>query len=179
MSRGVIYPPLNHPVNLTIIRYLHFSLLLLVISLGIHASPDLKRINLIVSDLDRSLEIYRDVIGMEVFEIKNSKKGSYAYKVFNLPKNAEMRFASLNVGSKSRGFSLTEIKNTELPSLDGIKMTTAVIQVEGLREIYKKIVKMNLNSTAIDEDLTPEGEIFAEFSFTDYDGHLVVLYELK
>ena len=116
---------------------------------------------------------------MEVFEIKNSKKGSYAYKVFNLPENAEMRFASLNVGSKSRGFSLTEIKNTELPSLDGIKMTTAVIQVEGLREIYKKIVKMNLNSTAIDEDLTPEGEKFAEFSFTDYDGHLVVLYELK
>jgi len=108
-----------------------------------------------------------------------STKGSYAYKVFNLPENAEMRFASLNVGSKSRGFSLTEIKNTELPSLDGIKMTTAVIQVEGLREIYKKIVKMNLNSTAIDEDLTPEGETFAEFSFTDYDGHLVVLYELK
>ena len=166
-------------MHLIIVRYLHFSLLLLVISFGINASPDLKRINLIVSDLDRSLEIYRDVIGMEVFEIKNSKKGSYAYKVFNLPENAEMRFASLNVGSKSRGFSLTEIKNTELPSLDGIKMTTAVIQVEGLREIYKKIVKMNLNSTAIDEDLTPEGETFAEFSFTDYDGHLVVLYELK
>ena len=76
---------------------------------------------------------------MEVFEIKNSTKGSYAYKVFNLPEDAEMRFASLNVGSKSRGFSLTEIKNTELPSLDGIKMTTAVIQVEGLREIYKQI----------------------------------------
>ena len=116
---------------------------------------------------------------MEVFEIKNSKKGSYAYDVFNLPEDAEMRYASMNIGSKTRGFSLTEIKNAELPSLDGIKMTTAVIQVEGLREIYKQIVDMNLNSTAIDEDLTPEGEIFAEFSFTDYDGHLVVLYELK
>ena len=166
-------------MNSVIVRYIHFSLLLLAVSLGTNASPDLKRINLIVSDLDRSLEIYRDVLGMEVFEIKNSKKGSYAYKVFNLPENAEMRFASLNVGSKTRGFSLTEIKNAELPSLDGIKMTTAVIQVEGLREIYNKIVKMNLYSTAIDQDLTPEGVTFAEFSFTDYDGHLVVLYELK
>ena len=116
---------------------------------------------------------------MEVFEIKNSEKGSYAYKVFNLPKDADMRYASLNIGSKKRGFSLTEIKNTELPSLDGIKMTTAVIQVEGLREIYNKIVEMNLYSTAIDEDLTPEGIVFSEFSFTDYDGLLVVLYELK
>lgn len=166
-------------MNLTITKYLHLSLLFLAISFGIDASPDLKRMNLIVSDLDQSLEIYRDVIGMEVFEIKNSEKGSYAYKVFNLPEDADMRFASLNIGPKKRGFSLTEIKNAQLPSLDGIKMTTAVIQVEGLKEIYDKIVDMNLYSTAIDEDLTPEGIVFSEFSFTDYDGHLVVLYELK
>ena len=160
-------------------KYLYYSVFVLLISLGINASPDLKRINLIVSDLDQSLEIYRDVIGMEVFEIKNSEKGSYAYKVFNLPEDADMRYASLNIGSKTRGFSLTEIKNAELPSLDGIKMTTAVIQVKGLREIYDKIIDMNLYSTEIDEDTTPEGITFAEFSFTDYDGHLVVLYELK
>ena len=162
-----------------IMKYLYYSVFVFLISLGINASPDLKRINLIVSDLDQSLEIYRDVIGMEVFEIKNSEKGSYAYKVFNLPEDADMRYASLNIGSKTRGFSLTEIKNAELPSLGGIKMTTAVIQVEGLRQIYDKIIDMNLYSTEIDEDTTPEGITFAEFSFTDYDGHLVVLYELK
>ena len=166
-------------MHLTIIKYFQFPLFLLLISLGIGASPDLKRINLIVSDLDQSLEIYRDVIGMEVFEIKNSEKGSYAYKVFNLPEDADMRYASLNIGSKTRGFSLTEIKNAELPSLDGIRMTTAVIQVDSLREIYEKIIDMNLGYTAIDQDITPEGITFAEFSFTDYDGHLVVLYELK
>tara|TARA_B100001758_G_C17899997_1_gene348166 strand:- start:9 stop:494 length:486 start_codon:yes stop_codon:yes gene_type:complete len=160
-------------------KYLYYSVFVFLISLGINASPDLKRINLIVSDLDQSLGIYRDVIGMEVFEIKNSEKGSYAYKVFNLPEDADMRYASLNIGSKTRGFSLTEVKNAELPSLDGIKMTTAVIQVKGLREIYDKIIDMNLYSTEIDEDTTPEGITFAEFSFTDYDGHLVVLYELK
>tara|TARA_B100000674_G_scaffold431939_1_gene389444 strand:+ start:338 stop:823 length:486 start_codon:yes stop_codon:yes gene_type:complete len=160
-------------------KYVYYSVFVFLISLGINASPDLKRINLIVSDLDQSLGIYRDVIGMEVFEIKNSEKGSYAYKVFNLPEDADMRYASLNIGSKTRGFSLTEIKNAKLPSLDGIKMTTAVIQVKGLREIYDKIIDMNLYSTEIDEDTTPEGITFAEFSFTDYDGHLVVLYELK
>ena len=162
-----------------IMKYVYFTVFVFLISLGINASPDLKRINLIVSDLDQSLVIYRDVIGMEVFEIKNSEKGSYAYKVFNLPQDADMRYASLNIGSKTRGFSLTEIKNAKLPSYDGIKMTTAVIQVKGLREIYDRIIDMNLYSTEIDEDTTPEGITFAEFSFTDYDGHLVVLYELK
>ncbi len=162
-----------------IMKYVYYSVFVFLISLGINASPDLKRINLIVSDLDQSLVIYRDVIGMEVFEIKNSEKGSYAYKVFNLPEDADMRYASLNIGSKTRGFSLTEIKNAKLPSYDGIKMTTAVIQVKGLREIYDRIIDMNLYSTEIDEDTTPEGITFAEFSFTDYDGHLVVLYELK
>mgnify|MGYP002016431308 FL=1 len=162
-----------------IMKYVYYSVFVFLISLGINASPDLKRINLIVSDLDQSLVIYRDVIGMEVFEIKNSEKGSYAYKVFNLPQDADMRYASLNIGSKTRGFSLTEIKNAKLPSYDGIKMTTAVIQVKGLREIYDRIIDMNLYSTEIDEDTTPEGITFAEFSFTDYDGHLVVLYELK
>ena len=58
-------------------------------------------------------------------------------------------------------------------------MTTAVIQVKDLREIYQKIIDMNLYYTEIDQDITPEGITFAEFSFTDYDGHLVVLYELK
>ena len=166
-------------MHLAIIKYFHYFLLLFVMSLGVNASPNFKRMNLIVSDLEQSLEIYRDVIGMEVFEIKDSKKGSYAYKVFNLPEDADMRFASLNIGSKTRGFSLTEIKNAELPSLDGIRMTTAVIQVEDLREIYQKIIDMNLYYTEIDQDITPEGITFAEFSFTDYDGHLVVLYELK
>ena len=166
-------------MHLAIIKYFHYFLLLFVMSLGVNASPNFKRMNLIVSDLEQSLEIYRDVIGMEVFEIKDSKKGSYAYKVFNLPEDADMRFASLNIGSKTRGFSLTEIKNAELPSLDGIRMTTAVIQVNDLREIYQKIIDMNLYYTEIDQDITPEGITFAEFSFTDYDGHLVVLYELK
>ena len=41
----------------------------------------------------------------------------------------------------------------------------------------KNIINLGLNSTPIDEDITPEGTIFLEFSFTDYDGQLVVLYE--
>ena len=66
-------------MSLSLAKQLIPFLLLLILSLGANASPELKRINLLVSDLDRSLEIYEGVIGMEVFESKISKVDCYAY----------------------------------------------------------------------------------------------------
>jgi len=166
-------------MSLSLAKQLIPFLLLLILSLGANASPELKRINLLVSDLDRSLEIYEGVIGMEVFEIKISKADSYAYEVFNVPSDARLRFASLNVGSEKRAFALTEVTKAGLPSQDGIKMATAVIKINNLKEIYKQINDLELKTTRIDEDTTPEGRTFLEFSFVDYDGNLIVLYELK
>ena len=166
-------------MSLSLAKQLIPFLLLLILSLGANASPELKRINLLVSDLDRSLEIYEGVIGMEVFEIKISKTDSYAYEVFNVPSDARLRFASLNVGSEKRAFALTEVSNARLPSQDGIKMSTAVIKINKLKEIYNQIIDLELKATKIDEDITPEGRTFLEFSFVDYDGNLIVLYELK
>ena len=166
-------------MSLSLAKQLIPFLLLLILSLGANASPELKRINLLVSDLDRSLEIYEGVIGMEVFEIKISKADSYAYEVFNVPSGARLRFASLNVGSEKRAFALTEVTKAGLPSQDGIKMATAVIKINNLKEIYNQINDLELKATRIDEDITPEGRTFLEFSFVDYDGNLIVLYELK
>ena len=171
--------PLNHLMSFSPVKELTLSLLFLILSLGANASPELKRINILVSDLDRSLEIYEGVIGMEVFEIKVSKSGSYAYEVFDVPSNAKLRFASLNVGSEKRAFALTEVTNAELPKQEGIKMATAVIKISNLRQIYDQILDIGLKTTRIDEDRTPEGSKFLEFSFIDYDGNLIVLYELK
>ena len=39
-------------------------------------NPIVKRVNFIVSDLDQSLKIYRDVLGMEIVEQKISPRGS-------------------------------------------------------------------------------------------------------
>ena len=166
-------------MSLSLAKQVILSLSLLIFSLSANTSPELKRINLLVSDLDRSLEIYEGVIGMEVFEIKISKADSYAYEVFNVPSDARLRFASLNVGSEKRAFALTEVTKAGLPSQDGIKMATAVIKINNLKEIYNQINDLELKTTRIDEDTTPEGRTFLEFSFVDYDGNLIVLYELK
>ena len=140
---------------------------------------DLKRVNLLVSDLEQSLRIYEDTLGMQVFNISNSPLDSYSYSVFNLPKEAQIRFATLNIGNDKRAFALTEIKNVVLPTNKGIRMSTVVISVSGLNDKYNQIGLMGLSRTEIDKGVTPEGKSFIEFSFVDYDGHLIVLYEIR
>jgi catechol 2,3-dioxygenase-like lactoylglutathione lyase family enzyme len=168
------------------LKHIAFVLFLFFISNGIYSdnvlaekNSDLKRVNLLVSDLEQSLTIYKDTLGMEVFEITKSSLDSYSYPVFNLPKQAEIRFATLNIGEDKRAFALTEVKNVTLPSNEGIRMNTVVISVSGLNNKYKKIGSMGLSRTEIDMDITPEGKSFSEFSFLDFDGHLIVLYEIK
>jgi catechol 2,3-dioxygenase-like lactoylglutathione lyase family enzyme len=168
------------------LKHIAFALFLFFISNGIYSdnvlaekNSDLKRVNLLVSDLEQSLTIYKDTLGMEVFEITKSSLDSYSYPVFNLPKQAEIRFATLNIGEDKRAFALTEVKNVTLPSNEGIRMNTVVISVSGLNNKYKKIGSMGLSRTEIDMDITPEGKSFSEFSFLDFDGHLIVLYEIK
>ncbi len=55
------------------------------------SSLHLKRVNLVVADLDRSLTVYRDILGFKVFEVSESPKSSYSYPVFNFPKRARSR----------------------------------------------------------------------------------------
>ena len=168
------------------LKHIAFVLFLFFISNEIYSdnvlaekNSDLKRVNLLVSDLEQSLTIYKDTLGMEVFDITKSSLDSYSYPVFNLPKQAEIRFATLNIGEDKRAFALTEVKNVTLPSNEGIRMSTVVIAVSGLNNKYKQIGSMGLSRTEIDMDITPEGKSFSEFSFLDFDGHLIVLYEIK
>lgn len=61
-----------------------FVLLLLIgltTALPSHGADDqlhLKRVNLVVADLERALKVYRDILGFKVFEVSNSSPTSYS-----------------------------------------------------------------------------------------------------
>ncbi len=44
----------------------------------------LKRVNLLVRDLDRSLAVYRDILGFRNAQVSQSSPQSYSYPVFRL-----------------------------------------------------------------------------------------------
>ena len=68
------------------------------------AAPEvaLKRVNLLVRDLDRSLAVYRDILGFRVFAISESGPQSYSYPVFRLPPQAKLRFCTLDSSTEVR-----------------------------------------------------------------------------
>ena len=65
-------------------------------STGSPVESYIQRSNFIVSDLDHSLRIYRDVLGFSVDFIKQSDAASYSYPVVDIPREAILRFCVLS-----------------------------------------------------------------------------------
>lgn len=136
-----------------------------------------KRITLVVADFDKSLTIYKDILGFTINYVQESAPDSYSYPVFNIPKEAKIRFAALDSPDQQRTLGFTEVKGIPLPKQEGIYMHASVIQVDDLPQKIEQIKALGLSITEpkIDEN---EYAKFLEQSFVDFDGHLVVLYEL-
>ncbi len=136
-----------------------------------------KRITLCVSDLERSLKIYRDILGFTINYVQPSEKDSFSYPVFNIPNEADLNFATLDSPTQERTLGLTEIKGVPLPKQEGIHMSASVIKVDDLTNVISKIETLGLKTTAIKTDEN-EYASFIEQAFVDFDGHLIVLYQL-
>ena len=137
-----------------------------------------KRVNLLVSDLDRSLAIYRDILGFRVFEISDSSPQSYSYAVFGIPAAAQLRFATLDSSTETRALALTEVKGVELPVAPSFGTSSPVIRITRFDEVLVRLREAGLRVVEPRRSKTPEGREFSELGFTDPDGHVVVLYQL-
>lgn len=164
--------------------------LILMVSLhGLNAQQDslttvsnegllFKRTNLLVSDAERSLKIYHDILGFSIFSQSKSKPDSYSYPVFKIPKEAEISFITLSSPTQERTLALTEVKGIELPKPGIPLMTAAVIKVGDLKGTMEKITALELETTEPRRAKNHEF-YFLEQAFIDFDGHLIVLYELE
>jgi len=137
-----------------------------------------KRVTLVVADIERSLKIYRDILGFTLNSIKTSEEDSYSYPVFNIPNEAKVSFATLDSPTQERTIGLTEVKGVELPKPSGIIMTASVIKVDDLSGVIKKIQRLGLETTEPETD-SNDHFTFLEQAFIDFDGHLMVLYEIQ
>jgi catechol 2,3-dioxygenase-like lactoylglutathione lyase family enzyme len=138
----------------------------------------LKRVNLLVRDLDRSLAVYRDILGFRNAQVSQSSPQSYSYPVFRLPAQAKLRFCTLDSATEVRALALTEVTGIELPAPAPIVTSTPVIRLQDFDEVHARLKAAGLDVVEPRRSKTVEGRDFRELAFTDPDGHLVVLYEL-
>ena len=143
-----------------------------------HVMPHIKRPNLVVADIERALTIYRDILGLTAGEVGESSAESFSYPVFNIPAEAKLRSVALSEPGEARVLALTEVTGIDLPSPPAAPhLSATVIGITDLAAKFEQIAALGLKvtGTKIDEgaDFT-----FIEQAFVDYDGHLIVCYEV-
>ena len=139
---------------------------------GLH----LKRPCLLVSDLERSLKIYRDILGFRLDYQSPADPGSYLYTVFALPATATLTFAALSTPNESRALALAEVKGIEFPPAQPPYRAGLVVQVDSLAAILAQWKALNL-PICPPNHFTASDRRFTEQGVFDCDRHLLILYE--
>lgn len=142
------------------------------------AIPNVKRPNLVIADMDRSLVVYRDILGLEASPVRMGSKDSFSYPVFNVPPEADLRFISFHEPGEERVFNLTEVTGVDLPPVPSVPyMSTIVIGITDLEAKFAQLEAMGLTVTRT--QIADGADFkFIEQAFVDPDGHLIVCYEV-
>lgn len=140
----------------------------------------LRREALIVSNMERSLSLYADVLGLAPGEVSTSGPTSYSYDVFNIPRKAKMRFVTLNGrDNQVRMLALIEVTGAKLPRPPkGIRTSGTVLNTRQLDVVKAKVAALGLKMIDERAAVTADGDPMREWAFIDWDGHLIVLYQL-
>ncbi len=135
-----------------------------------------QRANYVVTDLNRSLTLYRDVLGFKVIFNKDAPEDSYSYDVFDIPKGTDMGFCVLGTDDEPNCMALTELREGELVPVPSPRRAAIVLRVEHFDECVEGAKMLGLKTYKEDRLETNDGRIGRELGIVDFDGNLVVIY---
>ena len=139
-----------------------------------------QRANLVVADMDRSLGLYRDVLGLTVDYIKDSEPTSYSYPVFEFPREAKLRFCTLSTQDQVRTLALTEVTGISVPEPRLPRGSATVFQVDDVAAVAEQLGALpGVHLYEVETLHTQDGRVGKELGFVDPDGHLVVIYSIS
>lgn len=144
---------------------------------GFNHGLHLKRPCLLVSDLEKALTLYRDILGFRLDFVGAADEDSYLYTVFQIPLHGRLTFAALSTAHESRALALTEVQGVELPMPQQPYRIAVVIQVGDLAATIQSIQALGLDVMPSRSFTAPPDMTFTEQGFYDFDGHLIVLYD--
>lgn len=137
-----------------------------------------KRAALIVSDLERSLAVYRDALGFTLESVKTSARDSYSYEIFGIPEGARLRMAALDgPGEQVRTLALLEV-TPALPAATGPRSAT-VVWVADVDAVLARLRTVPGVRLLPERELrTHDGKLGREVGAIDPDRHAVVIYHV-
>lgn len=136
-----------------------------------------QRANFVVRDIERSLALYRDVLGFEVAFIKDSPDDSYSYPVFEIDRSVALRFAVLNTADQVRVMALTEVP-AELDAVPHPRRSAIVLEVGDVDAVIDGARAAGCHVYDEEELHTHDGRVGREVGIVDVDDNLVVIYNI-
>ena len=140
----------------------------------------LHRTSLLVADLERSLTLYRDVLGLEVGRVSDTPPDSYSYRFFNIEPGAMKRFAYLSgEDGYANVLGLGEVPGIELNLPESPRSSAYVQTVADVDGVKEQVEALGLETIPPVEFMSREaGKPGMEFGIIDFDGHLILVYGL-
>lgn len=138
-----------------------------------------QRANYVVSNLDRALALYRDILGLNVEFMHESEPDSYSYPVFEIDESAQLRFCVLNTATQPRVLALTEITGIELEQIPMPRRSAIVLDVPNIDEVLSGCAEAGFHVYPEEQLVTHDGRIGREIGIVDDDGNLVVIYRIE
>jgi len=131
----------------------------------------------VVSDLDRALVFYRDILGFQVEYIIEADEKFYGYPAFGIDPDRRVRFATLNTASQERVMALTEVSG-DLPEPPMPRCSAIVVEIPELDDVLEASREAGLTVLPEDRLVTTDGREGKEAAIIDADGNLVVIYNI-
>ncbi len=136
-----------------------------------------QRANFVVRNIEKSLTLYRDVLGFEVAFILDSPDDSYSYPVFEIDKAHKLRFAVLSTADQVRVMALTEVP-AELPPVPNPRRAAIVLEVGDVDAVCENARAAGCEVYEEEELHTHDGRVGREVGIVDFDNNLVVIYKI-
>jgi catechol 2,3-dioxygenase-like lactoylglutathione lyase family enzyme len=137
-----------------------------------------QRGNHVVADLDRALTFYRDVLGFDVTYILPPNPDSYSYPVFDIPREAVMRFCVLSTDTQVRVMALTEIVGARLAPTPHPRRSAIVLEIDDPDAVIAASRALGLQVYPEEVLHTNDGRIGREIGIVDFDDNLIVIYKI-
>lgn len=145
----------------------------------------LKRGWLLVSDLERSVAFYADLIGLELYAISpnfDRRRDPLAEPMFGYAPDARRRVATFNTSDEIRAFGLTELADMDWQVQQQPRTSTVLFQTDHLLEILSRVAAAGFAvigpiAGMVPADVGVPAVRYLEAGVVDPDGHVIALFQ--
>ena len=140
-------------------------------------TPHVDRPHIVVADIERSLRLYRDILGFEI-DVANptSSPNSYSYTIFNIDPDISFGRAFMDSGDQKWGLAITEVKGLEPIQERNPYRNALIVNATGPVDTLLNALREEGLEVGPPAEFETLGQKRTEIAFTDHDGHRIDAY---